>query len=99
MFYYYRQYNGDVEADTVELAGTEPPPKEKTLYVVHFDQPIEESFLLRNFSLAGPIKKIHMGKFKPRASKKKSKRTVYFGLVVYKDARSVEAILADSKFL
>ena len=53
----------------------------------------------RNFSLAGTIKKIHMGKFKPRASKKKSKRTVYFGLVVYKDARSVEAILGDSKFL
>jgi 2',3'-cyclic-nucleotide 2'-phosphodiesterase (5'-nucleotidase family) len=40
-----------------------------------------------------------MGKFKPRANKKKSKRTVYFGLVVFKDAKSVDNILSDSKYL
>ena len=40
-----------------------------------------------------------MGKFKPRANKKKSKRTVYFGLVVFKDPKSVENILSDSTFL
>jgi hypothetical protein len=40
-----------------------------------------------------------MGKFRPKASKKKNKRVVHFGLVVFKDARSVDSILADSKFL
>ena len=40
-----------------------------------------------------------MGKFKPRASKKKNKRTVHFALVVFKSAESVEKLLADSKFL
>jgi len=40
-----------------------------------------------------------MGKFKPRASKKKNKRTVNFALVVFKDPTALEKLLADSKFL
>ena len=89
VFYYYRQYNGDLEADPESLGGVDPPPSDRTLYVVHFEQPIEESFLLRTFAHGGPIKQIHLGKFRPKASNKKNKRTVHFGLVVLKHAESV----------
>jgi hypothetical protein len=40
-----------------------------------------------------------MGKFRPRASKRKNKRTIHFALVVYKDADSCQKVLEDSKFL
>jgi hypothetical protein len=86
------------QSDATEEIVT-PPPSEKTIYVVHFDQPIEESFLSKTFSMAGPIRKIHLGKFRPRASKRKNKRTIHFALIVYKEKNSCQRVLEDSKFL
>mmetsp|Transcript_31445 Transcript_31445/g.41644 ORF Transcript_31445/g.41644 Transcript_31445/m.41644 type:complete len:211 (+) Transcript_31445:134-766(+) len=77
-----------------------PPPAERTLYVVHFLQPIEESFLLRTFSHAGKIKKTIIGSFQPkRASKRAHKRrTLHYALVVFKSAEAL-AKLSNSRFL
>ena len=40
-----------------------------------------------------------MGKFRPRASRRKNKRTLHFALVVYKEADACQRVLEDSKFL
>lgn len=37
----------------------------------------------------GPISQTHIGHFKPRASKKKQKRTLYFAIIVFKGPESV----------
>lgn len=44
---------------------------------------------MRTFQYVGPISQTHIGHFKPKASKKKQKRTLYFAIVVYKEAESV----------
>ena len=49
--------------------------------------------------MAGSIRKIHMAKFRPRASRRKNKRTIHFALVVFKEAESCARVLEDSKFL
>ena len=54
---------------------------------------------MKTFSGAGTIKETHIGKFKPRASKKKGKRTLYFAIVVYKEAESLDRIMSDGTFL
>ena len=74
------------------------PPESKSIYVVHFLQPIEESFLLKTFNHAGKVKKTIIGMFKPR-SKKKQRRTLYFAIVVFKSEESVQKLIADSKYL
>ena len=76
---------------------TDPPPPDCSLYVCHFDQEIQESFLLRTFGLAGSICQTHIGKFKPRASKKKAKRTVYFAIVVFKSSESLAKLTSASE--
>ena len=54
--------------------------------------------MLKTFSHAGKIKKTIIGEFKPKASRRAHKRTIYFALVVYKKEESA-ALLGDSKFL
>lgn len=48
VLYYYRPYVPRDESDDLPSIAS-PPPPERTLYVVHFLQQIEESFLLRTF--------------------------------------------------
>ncbi len=63
--YYYRPYTGPNSTDSADSGPTlaSPPPPERTLYVVHFLQKIEESFLLKTFSVAGKIKKTIIGSY------------------------------------
>lgn len=77
-----------------------PPPADRTLYVVHFLQSIEESFLLRTFSNAGKIKKTIIGSFQPKRAARRAhkRRTLYYALVVFKTADALEK-LKDSKYL
>ena len=93
VFYYFRRYK---QSDTENIVDC--PPESRSIYVVHFLQPIEESFLLRTFGHAGKVKKTIIGMFKPK-SKKKQRRTLYFAIVVFKNDESVDKILGDSKFL
>lgn len=99
MLYYYKPYKPDPTGAGMPTLAS-PPPPERTLYVVHFLQPIEENFLLRTFSIAGKIKKTIIGQFQPkRASRRAHKRrTLYYALVVFKTAESLE-LLSNSKFL
>jgi len=97
VFYYYKRFEPNSSDTDATLAN--PPPAEKTIYVVHFLQPIQESFIMKTFSHAGQIKQVHIGTFKPKASRKKQKRTLHFALVVFKKPESVDALLKDSKML
>ena len=92
MFYYYKQYLATDQS--IQHIAT-PPPAEKSLYVVHFDQEIKESFLVRTFSYVGQISQTHIGHFKPKASKKKQKRTLYFAIIVFKEAASIVKLLSS----
>ena len=94
VFYYYRRYKQQTDSNDI----VDSPPESRSLYVVHFLQPIEESFLLKTFGYAGKIKKTIIGMFKPK-TKKKQRRTLYFAIVVFKTEESCDKILDDSKFL
>ena len=96
VMYYYKQYVPQIDA-TVTVA--EPPPSERTIYVVHFLQPIEENFLLKTFSFAGKIKKTIIGNFKPKVSRRAHKRIIYYALVVFKEASAVDNIMKDGKLV
>lgn len=62
--------------------------------MVHFDQTIQESFLMKTFNqFVGPVAQTHIGHFKPKASKKKAKRTLYFAIVVFKAAESLTKLM------
>ena len=63
VFYYYRRYKAQTDSEAIADA----PPEAKSLYVVHFLQPIEESFLLKTFGHAGKIKKTIIGMFARRS--------------------------------
>ena len=66
VLYYYRPYLGPSQSQSSADSGptlANPPPPDRTLYVVHFLQKIEESFLLRTFSVAGKIKKTIIGSY------------------------------------
>jgi hypothetical protein len=45
VFYYFKRYQA---SDKTTVIAT-PPPSDRSLYVVHFEQMIQESFLLRIF--------------------------------------------------
>ena len=77
-----------------------PPPSDRTIYIVHFLQKIEESFLLKTFSHAGKIKKTIIGSYQPKRTQRRAhkKRILYYALVVFKTAESVEK-LRESKYL
>ena len=45
VFYYYKRYQ---VSDKTTLI-SDPPPSERSLYVVHFEQQIQESWLMRTF--------------------------------------------------
>ena len=77
-----------------------PPPAERTIYIVHFQQKIEESFLLKTFSYAGKIKKTIIGSYTPKRMAKRAhkRRVLYYALVTFKTAEAVEK-LSDSKYL
>ena len=60
VLYYYKPYVPDT-ASLPTLAS--PPPPERTLYVVHFLQKIEEGFLLKTFGQVDKIKKTIIGSF------------------------------------
>ena len=60
---------------------------------------IEEEFLMKTFSHAGKIKKTIIGSYKPKVSRRAHKRTIYFALVVFKEAASADKVVNDSKFL
>ena len=77
-----------------------PPPSDRTLYVVHFLQKIEESFPLRTFGLVGKVKKTIIGSYQPRRAQRRAhkRRTIYYALVVFKTAEALEK-LQDPKFL
>ena len=57
-----------------------------------------ESFIMRTFEHAGKINQTHIGNFKPKASKKNQKRTLYSATVVFKHAEALEQ-LANPAFL
>jgi len=96
VLYYYRPYTPSPELPSL----ASPPPPDRTLYVVHFLQPIEESFLLRTFSHAGKIKKTIIGSYQPKRAARRAhkRRTLYYALIVFKTAESLEK-LKNSKFL
>jgi len=94
VFYYYRRYEKATDADQL----VEYPPESRSIYVVHFLQPIEESFLLRTFSHVGKVKKTIIGMFKPKC-KKKQRRTLYFAIVVFDSEETVDRMLGDAKYL
>ena len=97
VLYYYKPYVADAE-NMPSLAT--PPPAERTLYVVHFLQSIEESFLLKTFGKAGKIKKTIIGSYQPKRVARRSHkaRTLYYALIVYKTQEALEK-LKNSKFL
>ena len=90
VFYYYKRY---IATDSSINQIASPPPEDRSLYVVHFDQEIKESFLLKTFQYVGEIAQTHISHFKPKASKKKQKRTLYFAIVVFKRAESLDKLL------
>ena len=49
--------------------------------------------------MAGKIKQIQIGEYKNKANNKRQRRTVYFALVVYKNAEDCRMILNEPKFL
>lgn len=99
VLYYYKQYASDTENSDMPMLAT-PPPADRTIYVVHFLQKIEENFLLKTFSHAGKIKKTIIGSYQPKKTQRRShkKRILHYALIVFKSADAVEK-LSDSKFL
>ena len=99
VLYYYKPYIHDPSNSSMPSLAS-PPPSDRTIYVVHFLQQIEESFLLKTFSAAGKIKKTIIGSYTPKRAAKRAhkKRVLYYALVVFKTAEAVER-LGDSKFL
>lgn len=97
VLYYYKPYD-PATCQSQSQSIVDPPPADRTMYVVHFLQPIEEHFILKNFSHAGKIKKTIIGEFKPKVSRRAHKKTMYFALIVFKKAESL-ALLSESKFL
>jgi len=97
VLYYYRPYLH--EASKMPEIAT-PPPPERTVYVVHFEQPIEENFLLKTFSHAGKIKKTIIGSFQPKRAARRAdkRRTLFYALVVFKTEEAL-AKLKNSRFL
>jgi len=77
-----------------------PPPAERTIYVVHFLQKIEENFLLKTFSHAGKIKKTIIGSYQPKKAQRRAhkRRTLHYALIVFKSEEAIEK-LSDSKWL
>ena len=65
VLYYYKPYVSDESNEDMPNLAT-PPPSDRTIYVVHFLQKIEESFLLKTFSHAGKIKKTIIGSYQPK---------------------------------
>lgn len=49
--------------------------------------------------MAGKVKQVHLGEYKNKANNKRKRRTVYFALVVYKNASDVAALLSQPKVL
>ena len=94
VFYYYKRYHQATQKETIVTL-----PEDRTLYVCHFERPIEENFIQRFFGLVGRIKQVHLGEYKNKANNKRKRRTVYFALVVYKDSDDCSLALNDSKFL
>ena len=66
VLYYYRPYTANDTNSTDMPSLVTPPPSDRTIYVVHFLQKIEESFLLKTFSHAGKIKKTIIGSYQPK---------------------------------
>ena len=100
VLYYYKPYTpGSEDGSSMPMIAS-PPPSDRTIYVVHFLQKIEESFLLRTFGHAGKIKKTIIGSYQPKRMSRRAhnRRTIYYALVVFKTAESLER-LAESKFL
>ena len=99
VLYYYKPYTPGSDDSSMPMI-VSPPPSERTIYVVHFLQKIEESFLLRTFGNAGKIKKTIIGSYQPKRMSRRAhnRRTIYYALVVFKTAESLER-LAESKFL
>lgn len=60
---------------------------------------MEEAFIHKYFGLVGKIKQVQIGEYKNKANNKRKRRTVYFALVVYKNAEDCSLALNDSKFL
>jgi hypothetical protein len=57
---------------------------------------------MRTFNqYVGAVSQTHIGVFKPKASKKKQKRTLYFAIVVFKSKEVVDKLLTPDggKFL
>ena len=48
---------------------------------------------MKTFQYVGQIAKTHIGLFKPKASKKKQKRTLYFAIIVFKKSEALEKLL------
>lgn len=98
VFYYYKQYVPSEDQTNKSLQ--DPPPSDRSLYIVHFDQAIREDFLQKTFGhFCGPLAQSLIGYFRPKASKKKQKRTVYFAILTFKSEESLAQLLKDPKIL
>lgn len=95
VFYYYRKYSPktDTSNQIVTL------PEDRTIYVCHFIKAIDEPTIKKFFGVAGKIKQIHIGEFRNKANNKKKRRTVYFAIVVFKNAEDCELVLKEPKYL
>jgi hypothetical protein len=60
---------------------------------------MDEDTIHKYFGIAGKIKQIHLGEFKNKANNKRKRRTLYFAIVVYKNADDCKLILNEPKYL
>ena len=95
VMYYYKRYEKLPENDESLL----DIPADRSIYLCHFLREIDETFVQKFFGQVGKIRQIHFGVYKNKACNKRSKRTIYFAIIVFKKPSDCEAILANPKLI
>eukprot|EP00347_Sterkiella_histriomuscorum_P020550 403337379 len=99
VFYYYRRYTQKSTAETKNSNVIVSLPEDRTIYVCHFNRPIDENFVQKFFGMAGKIKQVQIGEYKNKANNKRKRRTVYFAIITYKNASDCYQLLNQPKLL
>lgn len=96
VFYYYKPYVPKSGTESTTLVSL---PADRSIYVCHFLKPLTEDILHKLFGIVGKLKQIHIGEYKNKANNKRKRRTVYFAIVVYKNAEDCQTVLNEPKYL
>lgn len=69
-------------------------PEDRSLYLCHFARAVEESFINKYFG-RNQIKRVEYGQYRNKTSngRKNKRRTIYFAIIVYREAEFLKQVL------